>query len=204
MVNFVTEMGEQVRVPEWVQDLDAFRRWMDADDFPEIGHIWYLKGEVWVDMSQEQLFSHNDVKAEYTSVLRHLAKAHKKGRLLTDGVLLTNTDADLGCKPDVTYVTLEAIASGRVRLIEGMEEGFLELEGSPDMVLEIVSRGSVRKDRVMLRQAYWEADIREYWLVDARKEPLSFDILRHTATGYKAGASRMAGLSRLCLAKHFG
>ena len=53
-------------------------------------------------------------------------------------------------------------------------------------MLEIISRGSVKKDRVTLRQAYWEAGVREYWLVDARKEPLSFDILRHTAKGYKA------------------
>ena len=38
----------------------------------------------------------------------------------------------------------------------------------------------------MLHQAYWEAGIREYWLVDARKQPLRFDILRHTPKGYVA------------------
>jgi Uma2 family endonuclease len=53
------------------------------------------------------------------------------------------------------------------------------------MVLEVVSDSSVRKDTQQLREGYWEAGIREYWLVDARKEPLVFDILRHTPKGYR-------------------
>jgi Uma2 family endonuclease len=55
-----------------------------------------------------------------------------------------------------------------------------------DMVLEVVSDSSVQKDYDLLRRAYWEADIREYWLVDARKEPARFDILRHGSRGYVA------------------
>jgi Uma2 family endonuclease len=52
------------------------------------------------------------------------------------------------------------------------------------MVLEVVSPSSVEKDTVILRQAYWEARKREYWLVDARKEPLKFDIFRLGPKGY--------------------
>ena len=54
------------------------------------------------------------------------------------------------------------------------------------MVLEVLSNSSVRKDDVDLRQAYWEAGIREYWLVDARKPPLRFEILNYTQRGYTA------------------
>jgi Uma2 family endonuclease len=42
----------------------------------------------------------------------------------------------------------------------------------------------VDKDTEWLQKAYWEAGIPEYWLIDARKPPLSFDIHRHTAKGY--------------------
>ena len=59
------------------------------------------------------------------------------------------------------------------------------------MVLEVLSRSSVHKDTVVLRQAYWEAEIQEYWLVDARSEPLKLEILRHTPKGY--GATRKQG-----------
>src|SRR5205807_1516797 len=85
--------------------------------------------------------------------------------------------------------------AGRVHLVEGMEEGYLELEGTPDMVLEVVSTSSMRKDTVDLRRAYWAAGIQEYWLVDARKEPLTFEILRHGAKGYRA-AQRQQGWLR--------
>src|SRR5262249_37330292 len=59
----------------------------------------------------------------------------------------------------------------------------LEVEGAPDMVLEVVSATSVRKDTVELRTLYWAAGIPEYWLVNPLGETLEFDILRRTARG---------------------
>jgi Uma2 family endonuclease len=41
----------------------------------------------------------------------------------------------------------------------------------------VVSRSSVTKDTVILRQAYAEAGIAEYWLVNAREQPLVFELL---------------------------
>ncbi len=185
MVTFQYELG-QVTVPDWVVDLESFRRWADADDFPESGYVWFLDGGVWIDMSKEQIFTHVGVKTEMNAVLSGLAKASKRGRFLTDGVLLSNEVGNISGKPDGLFVSYETLNLKRVVIVEGMEEGHVELEGSPDMVMEIVSRGSEQKDCVILRRAYWESGIREYWLIDARKEPLSFEILRHTPKGYKA------------------
>lgn len=184
MVTFVIE-SDQVSVPEWVTDLDSFRRWADSEDFPETGRICYLNGEVWVDMSKEQLFTHVDVKTEIVGVLRPLVKAARLGRLLGDGVFLSNVDANFAAVPDAVFISHAALQD-RVRLLEGKKGGYVEMEGAPDMVLEVVSDSSVRKDTQQLRQDYGEAGIREYWLVDARKEPLVFDILRHTSKGYRA------------------
>jgi Uma2 family endonuclease len=202
VVTFVHE-GKRVSVPSWVVDLESFRRWADADDFPEQGRICYLKGEVWVDMSKEQLFTHGQVKTEYTVVLGGLVKAGGLGLLWADGVLLSNEDADISVNPDATFASREALEEGRVRLIEGVEEGHVELEGSPDMVLEVVSTSSVQKDTVILRGAYWEAGVREYWLVDARAEPLKFDILRHTPKGYAATRKQGGWLKSAVFGKSF-
>src|SRR5262249_21528154 len=92
---------------------------------------------------------------------------------------------------------------GWVRLVEGMAEGYVLLDGSPDMVLEIVSSSSVRKDTKVLREAYWEAGIREYWLVDARQEPPKFDIFRHTSKGYVATRKQDAWIKSKILGKAF-
>lgn len=173
-----------VRVPDGLRGVAAFRQWLRSADFPERGRICYLAGEVWVDMSKEQLFTHNQVKQEFNLVIGGLVKAERLGRYFPDGVFVTNDDADLASQPDGTFVSHGGVESGRVRLVEGEKEGYLELTGSPDMVLEVVSASSVEKDTQTLRELYWQARITEYWLVDARHEPLSFNILRWRPAGY--------------------
>lgn len=45
------------------------------------------------------------------------------------------------------------------------------------MVLEVISKTSVRKDTQDLRRKYAQAGVPELWLVDARAEPPTFDLL---------------------------
>ncbi len=145
---------------------------------------------MWVDLSMEQLFDHNDVKSEINTVLRVLVKANRLGRYFTDGAFLSNVDADVSNQPDGMFVSTAALQQGQVRVVEGRTRGHVELEGTPDMVLEVVSDSSVDKDTVVLRQAYAEAGIHEYWLVDARKEALRFDVLRLSGRRYAASRKR--------------
>jgi Uma2 family endonuclease len=183
MIRF-TLYDEHVEVPSWVSDLEAFRRWTDDDAFPETGQISFLKGDVWVDMSKEQLFDHNQVKTEFTRVLAGMVRTIQAGRYFSDGAFVSNVDADVSNQPDGVFLSLKSLQQGLVRVVEGRGHGHVELEGAPDMVLEVVSDGSVEKDTVLLRQAYAEAGIREYWLVDARRDQLRFDILRLSERGY--------------------
>jgi hypothetical protein len=201
MATFVIE-SEQVSVPEWVRDLSSFRRWADSDDFPETGRICWFDGEVWVDMSKEQIFSHVLVKTEVGIVLGGVVKAGRLGLFLVDGALLSNVDADIAVVPDALFASTDALQD-RVRLIEGKDEGYVESEGSPDMVLEVVSRSSVQKDTRSLREAYWQAGVREYWLLDARPDPLTFDILRHTPKGYRATPKKDGWLRSAVFGKSF-
>ena len=196
-----TEVGE-FNIPAWVKDLASFRRWVEEDDTLDFGRVGYLKGSVWIDMSKEQLYTHNAVKTELTIVLGGLVKAERLGRYFSDGVLLCNVPADVSGQPDGTFVSNERLDSGLVNDIVGKRDGgFVELEGSPDLVIEVVSPGTVRKDTVRLRQAYWEAGVTEYWLIDARTEPLKFDILRHTVRGYVA-ARRQGGWVKSAVLGH--
>src|SRR5689334_6664609 len=97
-----------VRIPPWVQDLASFRRWLHSDDFPETGRVCFLRGDVWVDLSKEQLFSHNQVKAEFGCVLANLIKAGRLGRFVPDGMMLSNVGADLSCQPDGAFVSRDS------------------------------------------------------------------------------------------------
>jgi Uma2 family endonuclease len=184
-------------------DIESFRRWTDTDDFPERGRIWWLRGKVWIDMSREQVFTHILVKTRITVCLDQLVEEGQLGLFLGDGLLLSNFAADISGNPDATFISNDTFQSDRVRLIEGAKGGYVEIQGSPDMVLEVVSQSSVEKDTQVLRRAYWEAGVTEYWLVDARKEPLKFDILRHTARGYTASRKQDGWVKSAVFGKSF-
>jgi Uma2 family endonuclease len=175
---------QSIHVPEPFEDLEAFRSWARSDGYPDAARICYLNGEVWVDMSKEQ-FTHNQVKGEITSVLTRLIKRESRGRFFPDGYLLSNPRANLSTNPDGIYVSQQRLRSGQVQLIEGADEGLVELQGAPDMVLEVISPSSVEKDTVVLPGLYWRAGIPEYWLLDPRPEPAEFTILRRSAKGYR-------------------
>jgi hypothetical protein len=118
-----------VRVPDWVLDLESFRRWSDADDFPESDRVEWLRGGVRIDMSREQLFSHVQVKHRFAMVVGNLVEVEQRGYFFPDGARLSNEDADLSVKPDGLFVSTKSIEAKSVRLLEGMEEGWLEVEG---------------------------------------------------------------------------
>lgn len=177
---------DAVHIPDRIGSLAAFRHWIRSDEFPATGRICYLGGQVWVDMSKEQIFTHNQVKQEFNLVIGGLVKAGRLGRYFPDGVFVTNDRANLASQPDGTFVSRESLKSGHVGLVEGEKEGYLEIAGSPDMVLEVVSASSVEKDTETLRDLYWRAGITEYWLIDARTDPLTFTILRRESGGYVA------------------
>jgi Uma2 family endonuclease len=141
---------------------------------------------VWADFSREELFSHNQVKNEFNATIGAILKAAKFGRYFPDGALLTSSTVGFTCQPDGAFASREGVTLGRIGFPVCPLGGYLEIEGSPDMVLEIVSNSSVEKDNVILRDLYWHAGIAEYWLVDARGDRLSFEILRHSAKGYTA------------------
>jgi Uma2 family endonuclease len=199
MYTFVCDSLE-VHVPRGIVDLESFRRWADTDDFPENARVWFLKGEVWVETRREPPFTHCAVKTEITAVLAGLVKREQQGRYWGAGVFVSNEAANIAGKPDGTFASREAWLAKRVRPIAGMDGGYVELEGSPDMVLEVVSHPSIRKE---LRQAYGDAGIREFWLVDVRQNPLRFDILRYTGRNCVAARSRNGWLKSAVFGRSF-
>lgn len=196
-------IADQVRIPSWVNDLESFRRWSRSRDYPERGWVSFLNGEIWVDMSMEQLFTHNQVKTEFTVVLGGLMRGEELGYYFSDGVLLSNVDANLSTEPDGTFCSFAAIEDKRASLVEGVEQGHVEVDGAPDMVLEVVSAYSVRKDTKILRNLYWQAGIPEYWLVDARKSTVQFDILRWTERGYSSTRRKQGWLKSKVFSRSF-
>ena len=188
MCTVVIASENEIRVPEEVADLQSFRRWVYSDDFPEHGKVSFIQGEVWVDMNAERLQSHARLKLDFHTVLDRIVKEKDLGMFFPDGALWTNVKANVSNIPDGMFLAWESLEQGRVAYVGEPEEA-VEVEGSPDMVMEVVSRSSVHKDTVSLLECYYAAGVREYWLIDARKKLPVFDILQRGRRGFKSSAS---------------
>ncbi len=181
----IAQMSEAcVEIRENITTLDAFCEWAQSPEYPRYGRFSFLRGELWMDPEMELLLLHNLLKLEISACLHAAARTEKRGYVFTDRAFLRNDLAGLATEPDAMFVSFRAIDAGQAELTAGKGEGLMVVDGAPDMVLEVVSSSSVRKDTIELRDLYWQAGIPEYWLVDARHEPVRFDILKHGANRY--------------------
>jgi Uma2 family endonuclease len=127
------------------------------------------------------------VKTEVCTVVNGIVRKKKSGRFYFDRTRFSNENADVSNEPDGLYVTFKSFKSGKVREIPTSEgDDFIELEGTPDWILEIVSPSSVGKDKKTLRSRYHRAGVSEYWIIDARGKNLDFQILAHDEDDYKS------------------
>jgi Uma2 family endonuclease len=173
-------------IPDGLSTLAAFRRWALSEEFPQRGRIDWIASRIEVDMSPEDIFTHGTLKSEIVGCLWGMTKAHGM-HLFTGETRISSIEGNLSAEPDVVAVKDEAFETGRVRLVPsagGKPDRFVELEGGPDLVVEIVSDSSVRKDTQRLPAAYHAAGVREFWLIDARGPEVRFTIHRREAAGY--------------------
>jgi len=193
----------QVIIPAWVKDLDSFRRWRFSAEAPDGGDFALLDSYLWVDLTREEFLTHNQVKAACDFAIMSIVMAASLGRYVPDRMIFTNAEANLNTEPDGLFFAWETLRGGRLRLVQREGQGVMELEGSADLVLEIVSKTSVRKDTVLLRDLYFKAGIQEYWLVDVRDGAVRFEILQRTQEGYVAAPATDGWMASKVLGKKF-
>lgn len=169
-------IDERTVIPDWVIDHASYRRWAHSDEFPKRGRFSFIDGTIWVALEMEEFFGHNQVKQAFNLTLGSLAREAKTGYYVPDGVLWTNPGAGISTEADAMFFTYDALRLGRIRMIEGAQHGYMEVEGTPDMTFDALSDSSVKKDTVVLKNACAKAGVAEYWLVDARGAEAVFQI----------------------------
>lgn len=184
--------GQPIRVPARAYTLAGFRAWACSGHSPERGRVSFVGHEIILDTTPEEYESHGQVKAEISSVIYGLIVRRRLGKFFADRTLLTHEAGDWSSEPDAAFATWKSFRTGRIRLVPhgGQPDRYMEIEGTPDWVLEVVSNSSVQKDTQQLLQAYHQAGIREYWLVDARSEQIDFRVLWHQPAGYVRASVR--------------
>jgi Uma2 family endonuclease len=170
---------ENVRIPADALIFEGFRSWSHSPEFPTAGRIDYLSGHVEVDLSPEDLHTHGIVKVAISSGLHALMTERQLGKVFSGRARIVSRFAGLSAEPDGVVVLWESLQAGRVRYVpaSGQEpDRYSEIEGAPDVVVEVVSDSSERKDTERLPALYAAAGIPEMWVADARRGEVRFQV----------------------------
>jgi Uma2 family endonuclease len=113
--------------------------------------------ELWdgeIIMSPAPTPSHQDVVFNFATLLRNFVARKKLGKVFVSpiDVVLSQRRA---VQPDVIY-----ISKGRSSIIQEA------IRGVPDLVAEVVSAGSWKRDRVDKKVLYEQFGVAEYWIID--------------------------------------
>ena len=201
LTTIIVDDADQIDIPAWVENFETFRQWLHSKEFPEKGTISFIKNTVWVDLSLEEFFTHGEVFHEYSRVLGTLIKETKYGRFGNDRTRYSHLETNLSTEPDGLVVSFDAINSGRVQFQAG---DTTELIGSPEIVIEVLSRSSEEKDTEWLMTAYFEAGIQEYWLIDAREvDEIQFNIYKRNKKEFIPAKKQPGWLKSGVLGKSF-
>lgn len=171
-------------------DHAGFRAWVKSAAFPPGVCATWVAGEVFLEMSPESIESHAKAKLEITVVLGALVRDENLGEAYPDRVLFTNETAGVSTEPDFAFASWARLADGTLQMVAKADRDgeYVEVQGTLDLVVEIVSDSSVRKDLVRLREAYARAGIGEYWTVDARGSDVKLEISRLAEGVYRPSA----------------
>lgn len=111
---------------------------------------------------------HSDFIMELATTINIYLRRKRNGYVFTDDVDVHLPDGNL-FKPDMVVVTNEnaAILSRRNAIY-----------GAPDMVVEVLSRSTKKRDLTVKKDAYEKNGVKEYWIVDPRYQSIDVYILR--------------------------
>ncbi|PKB73059.1 MAG: hypothetical protein BZY75_03835 [SAR202 cluster bacterium Io17-Chloro-G7] len=123
------------------------------------GDKWFqlLDGEMILAPSPNS--RHQTIAAQLFMVLNHFVRLRNIGRLWFAPLDVILSDHDVA-QPDILFVSNE-----RSGIITDAN-----IQGAPDLVVEILSPGTVEYDRGYKRALYGRHGVMEYWIVDPEAE----------------------------------
>ena len=129
--------------------------WRDVLEMPEDKNRYEaIDGELYVSPPPKP--PHQWVLSNLFSALVDLLMRPGHGRLFVAPIGVEFAGTEEGVQPDFLFVSKE-------RLPIVTEDG---IQGAPDLVIEILSPSTARRDRTVKRLLYQRQGVAEYWIVD--------------------------------------
>jgi Uma2 family endonuclease len=142
--------------------------------FPEDGKRHELiDGERYVTPAPKT--KHQKISVNLTAAIAIFLKHQKIGDVFAAPTDVVLSDLDV-VEPDLLFVS-----SARASIITEKN-----IQGAPDLVIEILSDGTRKTDEIIKRKLYERHGILEYWIVDPELETVK--VYRMTDQGYTRAA----------------
>lgn len=132
--------------------LEEFLRWTDEDVWAE-----WIEGEVRILIPVSD--PHAQIFVFLVSLLQHFVEHNHLGEIRTEPFTVKLPQQNVVYSPDIFFV-----ADERLHLLQPTH-----FDGAPDLVIEIVSPESRRRDWGEKLENYQKAGVREYWLIDPER-----------------------------------
>ena len=123
---------------------------------------------------------HQLIVGNLHNIIKNFLRQHDLGEVFLSPLDVLFTDFDI-VEPDLIYLSRE-----RWSVVTEAN-----LQGSPDLVVEVLSPSTRSRDRGIKKKLYERSDVSEYWIVDPDAETI--EVYRRSATGR---LPRVAELSR--------
>jgi len=138
--------------------------------FPDDGRRHELiDGEHYVTPAPKT--KHQRVSSQLHLLLGSFVREHRLGQVFTAPTDVVLSDLDV-VQPDLLFVS-----SARASIITEPN-----IQGPPDLVIEILSETTRRTDEIIKRKLYERHGVSEYWIVDPELETVK--VYRMTDQGY--------------------
>ena len=147
----------------------------DYKHLPESEHKRYelLEGELVMVPAPD--WFHQSIAAAWFRALDSFVRAQGWGEVRFAPLDIVFTKHDV-VQPDLIFISKE-----RLRIVRGGV-----VRGAPDLVVEILSAATERRDRTYKRTLYARHGVREYWLVDPDSQTV--EVLTLGKRGYRRAA----------------
>ena len=141
-----------------------------------------IDGELY--MTPSPITRHQVISGRVHYVLMAYLETHPIGAVFAAPLDVLLTDVDV-VEPDLLFIH----NNGPAKVTEK------NIQGPPDLVIEILSPGTAGRDRELKRKRYQHFGVREYWLVDPNQNTLEILQLNDGQLRRLSFATRPARLS---------
>jgi Uma2 family endonuclease len=149
---------------------------------PEDKRYEIVEGELFLNPAPN--LYHQRISRELLPALCRYVREHSMGEIFNAPCDVVFSEENV-VQPDLLFVSRE-----RAGILAGAN-----VQGAPDLVIEILSDATAKRDLGIKRKLYAKYGVCEYWIVDS--ESKSIEVLSWTESGYRTEAvyPRTASLS---------